>query len=64
MGLVWQAALKKCKVKFDLLTDLDRFLMVEKSIRGRICNSTYQYTKANNKNMKDYEKIKNRHVLI
>ena len=29
-GLAWQAALKKTKVKLDLLTDIDMLLMVEK----------------------------------
>ena len=38
-------------------------LMVEKSIRGGICHFIYRYTKANNKYMKDYDKIKNRHIL-
>ena len=38
-------------------------LMVEKGIRGGICHSIYQYAKANNKYMKDYDKIKNRHIL-
>ena len=28
-GLAWQAALKKTKVKFDLLTDIDMLLMAE-----------------------------------
>ena len=31
-------------------------LMVEKGIKGGICNSNYQFAKANNKYMKDYEK--------
>ena len=34
------------------------FLMVEKGIRGVICHSIYRYVKANNKYMKDYDKIK------
>ena len=38
-GLAWQAALKKTKVKKDLLTDIDMLLMEEKGIRGRICHS-------------------------
>ena len=38
-GLAWQAALKKTKVKFDLLTDIDMLLRVEKSIRRGICHS-------------------------
>ena len=29
-GLAWQVALKKAKVKLDLLTDIDMVLMVEK----------------------------------
>ena len=29
-GLAWQAALKKIKVKLDLLTNIDMLLMVEK----------------------------------
>ena len=57
-GLAWQAALKKTKVKLDLLTDIDMLLMVEKGIRGRICHSIYQYAKSNNKCMKDYDKNK------
>ena len=56
--LAWQAALKKTKAKLDLLTDVDVLLMVEKGIRGGICHSIYWYAKANNKYMKDYDKIK------
>ena len=41
-GLAWQAALKKTKVKLDLLTDIDILLMVEKGIRGGICHSIHQ----------------------
>ena len=52
-SLAWQAALKKTKLKLDLLTDIDMLLMVEKGIRGGICHSIYQYAKANNKYMKD-----------
>ena len=40
-GLVWQAALKKTEVKLELLTDVDMVLMVEKEIRGGICNAIY-----------------------
>ena len=49
LGIAWQAALKKSKVKLDLLTDIDMLLMVEKGIRGGICHSVYRYAKANNK---------------
>ena len=35
-GLAWQAALKKAKVKLDLLTNIDMLLMVEKGVRDGI----------------------------
>ena len=38
-------------------------LMTEKGIREGICHSIYQYTKANNKYMKDYDKKKNSSYL-
>ena len=57
-GLAWQAALKKTKVKLDLLTDIDMLLMVEKGIRRGISHYIFWYSKANNKCMKDYDKNK------
>ena len=39
-GLVQKIALKKTKIKLDLLTDIDLILMVEKSIR-EMCHSIY-----------------------
>ena len=53
-GLAWQAVLKKPKVKLDLLTDIDRLLMVEKGLRGGICHSICRYAKY----MKNYNKNK------
>ena len=50
--LAWQAALKKTKVKLDLLTDIDMLLMVAKSITG--CHAIHRYAKPNNKYMADY----------
>ena len=57
-GLAWQTALKKTKIKLDLLTDIDMLYMAEKSIRGGICHSIDRYAKANNTYMKDYDKNK------
>ena len=57
-GLTWQTALKKTKVKLDLLTDIDMLLIVEIGIKGGICHSIYRYAKANNKYMKYYDKDK------
>ena len=57
-GLAWKAALKKTKVKLDLLTDIYLLLMVEKGITVGIRHFIYRYVKANNKYMKDYDKNK------
>ena len=40
--LAWEAALKKTKVKLDLLTDMDMLFMVQKGIRGEICYSIHR----------------------
>ena len=57
-GLAWQAALIKTEEKPKLLTDIDMLLMVEKGIRGGLCHAIFQYAKANNKYMKEYDKNK------
>ena len=46
LGLAWQAALKKTKVKLDLLTDIDMLLMVDNGIRGGIRNGIGTYHKS------------------
>ena len=40
----------------ELLTEIDMLLVIKKGIRGGICHSIYRYAKANNKNIKDYDK--------
>ena len=44
-GLAWQACLKKTAVKLELLTDIDMSLMIEKGIRGGMCQSTQDMLK-------------------
>ena len=55
-GLAWKACLKRTEVELQLLTDYDIILIIEKGIRGGICQSTYRYAKANNRYMKNYNK--------
>ena len=54
--MAWKACLKKTEVKLELLTNIDMLLMIEKSIRGVMFQSTHRYAKANNKYMKYYDK--------
>ena len=62
-GLAWQTALKKTKVKLDVLTDIDLLLIVEKGIRGGIFHDIYWSVKANTKCIKNMIKIDNYHIL-
>ena len=55
-GLAWQVCLKKTGVKLELITDYDMLLIIEKEIRGGICQATHRYAKANNRYMKNYDK--------
>ena len=52
------ATLKKTKVKLDVVTNINMLLMAEKFVKGGICHANYQYAKAHNKYMKNYDKIK------
>ena len=56
-GLSWQARLKRTKVKLELLINIDMLLMVEKGIRGEICQAIHRHAKVNNKYMKNYFNI-------
>ena len=54
--LAWQACLKKTRVKLELITDSDIIIMIEKGVRGGICQATHRHAKANNKYIKNYDK--------
>ena len=62
-GLAWQAYLKKTEAKLELLSDYQMLLMIQEGIRGRMCQSSHRYAKANNKCMKNYDKSTNSSYL-
>ena len=49
--LAWDAALKITKVQLELLSDPDKFLMIEGGIRGGIATISHHHAKANNEYM-------------
>ena len=61
-GLAWQACFKKTEVNLELITDCNMLLMIEKGIRGGICQATHRYAKANNKYMNNYKKIDSSYI--
>ena len=52
-GLASQGALKKTKLRLELIYDIEMLLMVHKGIREGICHGIHAYPKDNNKCMKD-----------
>ena len=57
-GFTWQVALKKTKVKLDLLTNIDMLLMVKKGVGWGTCHFIFRYAKASNKHTKNCNKNK------
>ena len=55
--------LKDKEIKLELLNDVKMLLMVEKGMRGRICNDVDKYAKPNNKYMKFIIKTKNLYIF-
>ena len=54
-GLSWDAMLKMAGEKLEKISDIDKYLFVEKGLRGGISYIAKRYAKANNKYMDDYD---------
>ena len=54
-GLSWDAMLKMTGVKLEKISDIDKYLLMEKGLRGRISYIAKRYAKTNNKYMNDYD---------
>jgi hypothetical protein len=58
-GFSFDSMLKYTKIELDLLWDEDMYNMIEKGIRGGICQVSTKHVKANNKYLSDYDESKN-----
>ena len=64
LGLSWDAMLKMTNIKLELMTDIDMFQFIEKSMHGRVSYITNRHGKANNKYMKEYdEKAPSKYIM-
>ena len=57
-GLSWDAMLKMTGVKLEKISDIDKYLFIEKGLKGRIYCTAKRYAKANNKYMNGYDSTK------
>ena len=57
-GLSWDAMLKVTDVKLEKISDIDKYLFIEKGSRGEISYIAKRYAKANNKYMSDCDSNK------
>ena len=53
-GLSWGAMLKMTGVKLEKISDIDKYLFIEKGLRGGTSYISNRYAKSNNKYMNNY----------
>ena len=62
--LSWDAILKMTGVKLEKISDIDKYLFIEKGSRGGISYIAKRYAKANNKYTIDYDPEKSSTFII
>ncbi|XP_011858376.1 PREDICTED: uncharacterized protein LOC105555932 [Vollenhovia emeryi] len=56
-GYTWDAMLKYTRVRFELLTDVDMLLFVERGVRGGLSQCSHRYARANNKYLASHDPL-------
>ena len=60
--LSWDAMLKMTDIKLEKLSDIGKYLFIEKGLRGGISYIAKRYAKANNKYLNDYDLKNHQHL--
>ena len=63
-GLSWDTMLKMTCVKLETISDIEKYLFIEKGLKGGISYIAKRHAKASNKYMNDYEPKKAVKILI
>ena len=54
-GLSWDAVLKMTDIKLEKISDINKYLFIEKALRGGVSYIAKRYAKVNNKYINDYD---------